>query len=162
MHKKILTVASVLLFVSSVFVLLTSVSNSKSNEKAEEKMHSTSDAVFLIEDVEVQVELAQTQQEKSKGLSGRSMLPAGTGMFFIMDSPELHSFWMPDMNFPIDIIWMNEGMRVVDISHTVRPETYPKKFQPSTPALYVLEVPAGYAEKVGIQKGSKGVLHIAE
>jgi uncharacterized membrane protein (UPF0127 family) len=89
-------------------------------------------------------------------------LPEGTGMFFVMDTPKQYGFWMPDMHFAIDIIWMNEDMRVVDISHNVRPETYPKTFHPITPALYVLEVSAGYAEKMGIQKGSKGTLYIAE
>lgn len=103
---------------------------------------------------EVRVEIADSDRERSLGLSGREILEPGSGMLFVFDAPGLYGFWMNDMKFPIDIIWINEEALVVWIERNVRPETYPNKFAPPEPAKYVLEVPAGFADLHKITIGS--------
>ena len=92
----------------------------------------------------LQVEIAETPQQQKIGLSHRKSLKQGRGMLFIFNTDGKHSIWMKDMQFPIDIVWIDVAMRVVHIEQTVTPETYPKPFRSPTPARYVLEVPAGY------------------
>ncbi|MDX1536041.1 MAG: DUF192 domain-containing protein, partial [Candidatus Spechtbacterales bacterium] len=81
-----------------------------------------------IADTEITVELAEKPEDKAKGLSGRSSLAEEHGMLFVFNRPGTYSFWMKEMNFPIDIIWIGEDMRVVDITKNAKPESYPKRF----------------------------------
>ena len=105
--------------------------------------------------IHIPVEIAQGLLAVQKGLSGRPTLDAESGMIFLFPAPARHKFWMPDMHFPIDIIWINEG-KVIDISHNVS-NTFnilkPKFYSPKEPVQYVLEVNAGFAEKKGIAIG---------
>ena len=86
-------------------------------------------------------------------MSNREKLPANAGMLFVFDQPDYHSFWMKDMLFAIDIIWIDENKKIVDITHNAEPESYPKIFQPSSPAQYVLEVNSFWAAEHGIVIG---------
>jgi len=97
----------------------------------------------------LRVEIAETSDAHVKGLSGRSKLTDGTGMLFIFDHPDLYGFWMPDMKFPIDIIWFGDDWHIVDIASDVSPDSYPKVFVPKAKAQYVLEAPAGTAHRWG-------------
>ncbi len=106
------------------------------------------------------VEIPQTTEQKEKGLSGRSLLESNKGMFFIFDTPDRYGFWMPDMYFPIDIVWINSDLRIVDIAREVFPASYPKVFYPNTEALYVLEVRAGLAEELGWTVGMPIAFHV--
>lgn len=103
----------------------------------------------------IRIEIADTPEEISLGLSGRESLEEGSGLLFIMPTSARHGFWMKDMRFPIDIIWIDENWVVVDISREVRPETFPEKFSPRIPAQYVLEVPAGTVEQMYIDIGQE-------
>lgn len=109
--------------------------------------------ILTIGSFEVEVEVASTPPEKSRGLSGRESLPIGRGMLFVFEGPRRYSFWMKDMLFPIDIIWIGENKEIVDITYDARPESYPLHFQPRYPAQYVLEVKSGWAQSRGIQVG---------
>lgn len=100
------------------------------------------------------LEIADSADERRRGLSGRANLDADTGMLFVFRQPGYYSFWMPDMYFPIDIIWIDKHFFVVDIEKNVLPESYPKIFQPSREAQYVLELNAGKADEFGIRGGS--------
>lgn len=105
----------------------------------------------------VTVELARTSEEVQRGLSGRMSLPESSGLLFIFGAPDRYRFWMPDMYFPIDIIWINGG-KVVDISADVSNEfdpLKPKFYSPREPAQYVLEVNAGFAARHGIRIGDE-------
>ena len=108
-----------------------------------------------INGVEIPVEIAQTQAEVEKGLSGRASLDSKRGMLFIFSQPDYYRFWMPDMNFPIDIIWIRED-RIVGISTDVSNEfdpAKPKFYTPSQPADKVLEVNAGFTVGNNIKVG---------
>jgi uncharacterized membrane protein (UPF0127 family) len=54
------------------------------------------------------IEIAETYDQQSLGLGGRDELKPNTGMFFVFPSPSVQSFWMKDMKFPIDIVWIDQ------------------------------------------------------
>lgn len=104
-----------------------------------------------------QVELASTIIERTRGLSGREDLGDREGMLFMFDSPGNYSFWMKDMKFPIDIIWIRDD-RVVGFEENALPEPEKSDFgltqySPSEPVDMVLEVNAGIVAEHGIQVG---------
>ncbi|MEX0933663.1 MAG: DUF192 domain-containing protein [Candidatus Paceibacterota bacterium] len=89
------------------------------------------------------VELATTVVARECGLSYRKEIKEGHGMLFVFEKEGYHGIWMEHMRFPIDIIWLDEALRVVSIKENVSPDSFPEVFSPSAPALYVLEVNAG-------------------
>ncbi len=89
------------------------------------------------------VEIADNDEERVRGLSLREPIEANRGMLFIFDVSGNYSFWMKDMLFALDIIWINEGKRVVGIEKGIEPGTFPNKFYPPEPIKYALEIPAG-------------------
>lgn len=100
-------------------------------------------AALTIRDVPFSVGVADTPARQAQGLSGRTTLGEREGLLFVFPQAGLYNFWMKDMLFPIDIIWIGEDRRVVDLTEDARPESYPKTFTSRAPARYVLEVPAG-------------------
>jgi|APSaa5957512576_1039674.scaffolds.fasta_scaffold88480_2 uncharacterized protein len=109
--------------------------------------------------VSIQVEVVTTAKEKAKGLGGRFSLPEGMGMLFQYNWIGEHTFWMKNMHFPIDIIWIDRGV-IVHIEKKVPPPRSGASDR-SLPvygrginADMVLEVPAGYTSKKSIIEGS--------
>lgn len=102
----------------------------------------------------VQAEVASEGADMVKGLSDRECLPEGAGMLFTYDLTGDYCFWMKDMQFPIDMIWLDEEKKIVTIKGSVSPDTYPQSFCPDKPAQYVLEVNAGVADDYGWAVGS--------
>lgn len=111
--------------------------------------------VIIIGESAVTVEVADSEEERKQGLSGREVLEPGNGMFFIFDQPGLHGIWMKDMNFPIDILWFDQYGELVHFEEHVSPETFPDTFFPRSPSRYVLEVPAGFVKDRSIKLGDK-------
>lgn len=101
----------------------------------------------------VKVDLALTEAEHTKGLSGKNELMENEGMLFVFDKPGKYSFWMKDMSFPIDIVWFGEDMKVVYIKKNADPKLYPETYGPDTDAKYVLEVMAGFSDKNNLKVG---------
>lgn len=114
---------------------------------------------FLIVEIEnkarVKAEIAETQKERILGLSYRKKLEKNHGMIFIFEKEDYHPFWMKNMNFSIDIIWIDGEKKIIDITENVSPETFPKVFRPSKPAKFVLEVEAGFVKENNIKIGDK-------
>jgi len=104
-------------------------------------------------DAPLKVELARTLRQRTIGLSGRAGIPDGTGMLFIHDTDGRYSYWMPDMLFSLDILWISAAMKVVHIEHNVTPDSYPDSYTSDVPARYILEVPAGFSEKNNVAIG---------
>lgn len=105
----------------------------------------------------IDVDLADTPALQQQGLSGVERLDEGTGMLFVFEETAPRPFWMKDMNFPIDIIWIDENFNIVYIKNNATPESYLEVFTPETHARYVLEVAAGFAVENDIKVGD-GVL----
>ena len=107
------------------------------------------------------VELAITPAERSQGLSGREELPEGTGMLFVFEGDQHLTFWMPEMNFPLDMVWIDSGCRVVDATlNAPAPESGQSlgdlpRFSPKMPARFVLEINAGEFEGRGTSVGEE-------
>ena len=106
-----------------------------------------------IGNVKLTVEIADSQEERERGLSERASLDDDKGMLFIFKNPGRYGFWMKDMSFPIDIIWIDESWKIVDIKTNVSPATYPKSFFSVRSAKYVLETNAGFVNKNNIKLG---------
>ena len=115
-------------------------------------------AVMHIAGSRFEVRVADDQKSRTQGLSGTSHMPADEAMLFIFDSNDKWSIWMKDMNYPIDIVWLNEEKRVVDFATNVQPSSYPNKtFTPKEEARYVLEFKSGIVEEKGIKAGQEAV-----
>ena len=85
----------------------------------------------------------------------RSGLKPGEGMLFVFDREDIYPFWMKNMSFAIDILWLDGDKRVVDIRSSVPPCTTDEcaVYTPAAKAFYVLEIPAGDAERNKILPG---------
>lgn len=131
---------------------LTNIPNTTSNTIYNTKLQVGKQYIF--------VEVADTPAKQKKGLSGKKELKDGTGMIFPYDPPRYVSFWMPDMNFPIDIVYIKDST-IFQIYHNVpnHPSDFPKEKLPSyrsnRPVDLVLEVPAGWCQTHQIQEGSR-------
>jgi uncharacterized membrane protein (UPF0127 family) len=104
----------------------------------------------------IKVDLALTNAEQEQGLSGRINLLPNTGMLFVFNVPSKPLFWMKDMNFPIDMIWLTPDMKVDYIEKNATPELYPTTYGPGVndgAAEYVLETMAGFADSTHLQIG---------
>lgn len=112
---------------------------------------------ITVDGIQVRIALADTPLLRELGLSGVKQLKEGEGMLFVFEKEGMHSFWMKDMHFSLDMLWISSDGRVVFIEKSVTPETFPKAFISNTPAQYVLEVGAGFSEKYGIEVGDRAI-----
>ncbi len=113
-----------------------------------------------LKDLELSVELAQTPKQWEKGLSGRQSLGMLDGMIFIFPYSHIPVFWMKDMQFPIDIVWLQDGV-VVDITYSAPVATTAvlPTYSPKTAVNMVLETGAGWAAKHNIVRGDILTIH---
>lgn len=100
------------------------------------------------------LEVADTTAAREKGLSDRSSLPTQNGMLFEFNRPGPYCFWMKDMRFPLDIIWLDNQKRVVFIEPHLSPQTYPRSYCSDKSARYVVELNAGQAQQAGLKTGT--------
>lgn len=113
-----------------------------------------------INSIQIIAEIADTDEKRTKGLSNRDKLAQNEGMLFIFPKPSFYKFWMKDMKFPLDFIWIDKDT-VVDVSENVpAPKSITEKlmtFTSRVPFDRVLEVNAGIAKSFNIVIG--GVIH---
>lgn len=96
--------------------------------------------VVMVGSLRYSVTLAVTPSAWEQGLSGHALLPADEGMLFLFPSSSIRSFWMKDMNFPLDIVWIDKDWRVVGVVHHATPASYPETFASPSPVVRVLEI----------------------
>lgn len=101
----------------------------------------------------VEVEVAATPDSRTRGLMWRKELAAGKGMLFIFPSDEVQGFWMRNTLIPLDMLFINTERRVVGIIERAVPLSRDSR-SVGIPGAYVLEVPGGWTQKVGVTKGS--------
>ena len=104
--------------------------------------------------------VADTPELRALGLSGREYLPGQWGMWFDLGGVGAASFWMRGMQFPLDIVWVNELFQVVHVTYNApvpspgaEESSLPLYTSGSTPVRYVLEIGAGLARELGIEPG---------
>ena len=104
----------------------------------------------------IKVEVLNTPETRAQGLSGRVNLAENNGMLFVFENPNNYPFWMKDMNFSIDMIWIGENMKITYIKKNATPESYPESFGPKEKtSKYVLEVFSGFTDKYNLKIGDK-------
>lgn len=89
------------------------------------------------------LEIADEPAELIKGLSNRESLPKDYGLLFVFPETGKHGFWMKDMKFPIDIVWLDENKEVIGITKNLKPNSYPQVFYPPKDIKYALEINTG-------------------
>lgn len=101
------------------------------------------------------VEIADEPVKRSRGLMFIESLPKDHGMLFVFDKEDIYSFWMMNVRFSLDLIWIDSNGIVVDIKRDAPPcfESCPS-YNPKDTARYVLEVNSGFADDVGLKEGS--------
>jgi uncharacterized membrane protein (UPF0127 family) len=110
--------------------------------------------ILKINNESIDLIVADDQQEREKGLGDRESMPNDTAMLFVFEQPDIYEFWMKDMKFPLDIVWLNENREVIHIKENAQPDSYPESFVPPQKALYVIELNAGLVSKYGIKVGN--------
>lgn len=126
-----------------VFLILFLVFLSEKKQKTE----------IEISDRKLQVEISRTEKERDRGLSGRESICENCGMLFVFPEEGRRGFWMKEMKFDLDIIWISQGKITYiaknvscDLKETIIPETDADK---------VLELNAGMADELGIKEGDE-------
>ncbi len=140
--NKIIILISVVILFLVVFSIMTNKSSSLQKACIENK------SCFNIE-------IADTANQRATGLSMKKFLNKGDAMLFIFPEKTIPGFWMKDMKFPIDIIWINESWKITGIEKNMQPcegnlcpLVYPKE-----KIMYVLEINSGLSDKYGFKDG---------
>lgn len=101
------------------------------------------------------VEIVSTPEDRAEGLMHRTELAEDKGMFFVFEKSAVYPFWMKNTLIPLDIIWLDSRMNVLYIAEDVQPckvDPCPVT-DPGVSAIYVLELNAGTAERIGLKVG---------
>jgi len=108
-------------------------------------------APFTIKGKPFTLEIADTDAKTERGLMYRHAMADDHGMLFVFPTPSTAGFWMKNTFIPLDIIFLDKDGKVLAVHHRIpHDET---GMGPSTPALYVIELNAGTAEKIGLKPG---------
>lgn len=118
-------------------------------------LFGSGDIGIYVRDIPLSVTLADTPAERQQGLSGVESMRAEEGMLFVFEAEGDYMFWMKDMNFPIDILWINNDLEIVYIEENLSPDTYPTRYGSTAPARFVLETNAFFADTFNIKVGDK-------
>lgn len=114
--------------------------------------------LVIINDAKIKVEVADTQQKRSKGLGDKESLAQDSGMLFIFQKVDKYPFWMKGLKFPLDFVWIR-GDKVVDILQNIPPPAEGQKdealpiYQSNVPIDKVLEVNSGTVDRLKIKIG---------
>lgn len=146
-----LIVAGAVIIVALIYVELP-FTPADDNITANDSSIAASSTIQINERI-IRVEIADSPSERERGLSGKEGLAEDEGMLFVFEEDGRPAFWMKDMLFAIDIVWISRDGAIVHIEENVAPETYPASFAPRSEARYVVELPAGYASKYTVRLG---------
>ena len=116
---------------------------------------------ILIDDIALEVQIADSDPRRVRGLMFQEQLPYDEGMIFVFSEPGLYSLWMLNMQFPLDMIWFDHDGNIVHIEKNIPPcktvveITTCQSIIPDNAASYVLEVTAGFIDQNNITRDSK-------
>ncbi|MCJ8307260.1 MAG: DUF192 domain-containing protein [Nitrosopumilus sp.] len=115
---------------------------------------------IMVDDIPLEVQIADTDPRRFRGLMFQDQLPYDQGMIFVFNEPGLYSLWMLNMQFSLDMIWFDEDGKVVHIEKDIPPcktvveISACQSIIPSDEAVYVLEVTSGFIDQNNITKNS--------
>lgn len=151
----------ILVVVAAAIAVALTVGDTKPKAPAKPKLQANmacgpyrQDGNVVIGGQKINVEIPKNSSEFEKGLGGRPCILPNQGMFFSFNRPGQYPFWMKDMKFPIDIIWITSAHRVAAIEVNESPRTYPDKFVNKTPAQFVLELKANRSKELNVSIGT--------
>jgi hypothetical protein len=121
-----------------------------------QKQNRRSQSIYVkINDLRLKIQIADNLKKKFLGLSGQKKMPEQEGMLFVFNQPGSHSFWMRGMKFPLDIIWINKDLEIIEIKKDIQPDSFPQIYKSIDPAKYVLEINAGLSDQYNIKEGDR-------
>ncbi len=100
------------------------------------------------------IEIAEGDSARARGLMQRTSLPARGGMLFLDNEEKIQTFWMKNTPLPLDLIFVDADSQIVSIAKRARPFTE-QTISSTGPALYVLEVNGGFADRYGIDESMR-------
>ena len=170
MNKKLLALLLIVIFVSGfILYFKDNISNTERGYNREyesisilknlKTMPDRQIATIKIGEKELRVEVVNSANSRNQGLSTRDEI-GSDGMLFVFPQKLHQSFWMKDMRFNLDFIWISEG-RVVEIMRNVpmpeKGQTLEElpRFIPEVPVEMMLEVVAGDADEWGVEVGDE-------
>ena len=162
--KKDLAVIAGLVLVIVVFIIFGRGFSTKQfltqNATESAQVQTKESTQVTVKDLVIKVKIADEPKEQQTGLADNSSLALDEGMMFVFDQSKRNTFWMKDMKFAIDIIWIDDQKKIVDIAPNVPPE--PNKgekeltrYKPKSDAKYVLEINAGLSSLHNLQIGDQ-------
>lgn len=114
---------------------------------------------IYFEDHSFSVEIADTPEERARGLMYREELGEDEGMLFVYEEEDYRSFWMKNTLIPLDIIFLDSDFEVINIEKAhPEPNTSDENlasYESERPAQYVLEINQNRSEEIGLEKGSE-------
>lgn len=123
------------------------------DQTAQEENQQNTVPEIKIDGIPLQVEIVQDAESRQLGLMYREKLEENHGMLFVFESTQILSFWMRNTFIPLDIAFIDAAGVIVDIQR-MEPLDESKQYISAAPALYALEVNAGWFEKNGVNRGS--------
>ena len=133
--KKILIPISLLIIFIAGLIIYTKNLNPKSPQ-------------VCINDTCFDIEIAETPEQRQIWLMHREYLPEKSGMLFVFQQSSPYGFWMKNTLIPLDMIWIDQDQKIIDIQQAVPCTADPcPSYKPSWPALYVLELNNWISEK---------------
>lgn len=111
-------------------------------------------STLRVGDETFKVQLAVTEEQRARGLSGVTEMDDNEAMLFVYRENQIAHIWMKDMQIPIDVVWLDDEKRVIYIVTHLKPESYPATYGPDKPVKYLIEFPAGAVERTNIRMGT--------
>lgn len=143
--SRAIIIIALLLFTASI-VLIVYLNRSHQKEYRE---------TITIREHSFSTQIASTPEQKEKGLMGVESLSDEEGMLFVYEEKGYRTFWMKDTLIPLDMIFVDDNHRIVDIFHNVSPCTTElcSAYRSAKKAMYVLEVNGGLSKNYGFEIG---------
>ena len=110
---------------------------------------------------EFSLSVAADEASRARGLMFREKIGAREGMLFVFEAADLHSFWMKNCLVRLDIVWLDDTWRIVDVAHDLRPcpaEGPCPLVMPIAPSRYAIELAGGTARRLGLGRGGRIVV----
>lgn len=139
-----------IVLVASVFLVLFLVKKTSEYNSFEHEIQ-----IKINNTITLKTDVSTTNKERMIGLSKYEKLSEDQAMLFVFEKKGFYSFWMRDMKFPIDIIWLDENKTIVSIKENADPVNFPQSYTPESESLFVVETVAGFVQKNNLEKGQQ-------
>lgn len=148
---------SKLLFIFFLFLALiafTVLVKDRSGEPEVIPLYEKQTRTITVADKKIEVEIAQSPEQRQQGLGNRTSLPKDQGMLFLFPRKDYYRFWMKDMRFSLDFLWIDQNV-IVDLTQNISEIDQKKNYQPKFPVDKVLELNAGFIKENQVKIGDQ-------